>query len=79
MAWRHGPRHEDDPIIKTTVEMIEAATIPGAYLVDAMPVLKYVPEGMPGAGFQKIAKGSREFIDEMLDLPFNAAKNHIVR
>ena len=71
MAYDLEARLETDLIIKnitSTSELIEPAVWPGAFLVDTIPLLKHVPESMPGAGFQKVANKSKEFMDEMLDL-----------
>ena len=45
----------NDPYIKLAEEAVGAAaelSIPGAFLVDIIPILKYVPEWFPGARFQ---------------------------
>ncbi|KAF8871010.1 cytochrome P450 [Infundibulicybe gibba] len=41
--------------VETSLEGIVAAGVPGAFLVDFMPILKYVPGWMPGAGFKRKA------------------------
>jgi hypothetical protein len=58
---------------------VVAAAIPGAFLVDVIPLLKYVPEWFPGAGFQKKAKAWKKFALTMVEAPFAAAKRNIVR
>jgi len=57
---------------------ISAAVVPGAFLVDFMPFLKYVPEWMPGAGFQKTAKKYLEIQGRFRNDPFNAIVKNIV-
>ncbi len=72
----------DDPYIKDSVEAMRiasAASEVGANLVDLLPILKYVPEWMPGAGFHARAKEGREIAYRVLELPFKAAKDCIVR
>ncbi|KAJ6464016.1 cytochrome P450 [Mycena sanguinolenta] len=49
--------------------MVSAAR-PGAYLVDLLPILKYVPEWFPGASFQKVAREGRELSEELQTKPF---------
>lgn len=52
-----------DPYVlvnKAASESTSTATVPGTFLVDTFPILKYVPEWVPGAGFQKIAKKWRK-------------------
>jgi cytochrome P450 len=50
------------------------AIIPGAYLVDILPLLKHLPDWFPGAGFKRYAKESRALTDEMADWPFEKVK-----
>ncbi|KAF8884723.1 cytochrome P450 [Gymnopilus junonius] len=71
---------KNDPYIKTAeqgVHPLVAAAVPGAFLVDILPILKYVPEWMPGAGFQKKAKEWKKLARTMIDVPFAAAKKNI--
>jgi cytochrome P450 len=49
--------------------MVSAAR-PGAYLVDLLPILKYIPEWVPGASFQKVAREGRELSKELQNKPF---------
>ena len=60
----------NNPISKPADEATEAAAqlfIAGAFLVDIIPVLKYVPEWFPGARFQRKAVIVRK---EAADLQF---------
>ncbi|KAJ7764633.1 cytochrome P450 [Mycena maculata] len=52
--------------------MVSAAR-PGAYLVDLLPILKYIPEWFPGASFQKVARQGRELSQELQNKPFTWA------
>jgi hypothetical protein len=72
----------DDPYIKTAeqgVRPLMVAAIPGAFLVDLLPFLKYIPEWFPGAGFQRKAKAWKKLARDMIEVPFAAAKHNIVR
>ena len=49
-------QESDDPYISIAEEVLSSFAevgIPGAFLVDLFPILKYVPSWFPGAGFQK--------------------------
>jgi hypothetical protein len=46
----------------------------GMYLVDYLPVLKYVPPWMPGASFKRQAREWRRLSRKMLDSPFRIVK-----
>jgi len=72
---------KDDIYIETAeqgVRPLTVAAIPGAYLVDMLPWLKYIPEWVPGAGFQRRAREWGVLAMRMADLPFADAKRHIV-
>ena len=72
---------KDDPYIKTSTDGVHplmAAGVPGAFLVDAFPILKYVPAWFPGASFQVKAREWRMLSRRMLDMPYAAAKEAIV-
>jgi len=43
---------------------------PGAWLVDSVPILRFLPSWFPGAGFQKIAMKYRRHGREMVEKPF---------
>lgn len=75
-------RENDDPYIKMAeagvVPLLEAIR-PGAFLVDFLPVLKYIPEWLPGAGFKKKARIWRKSAEGMISISFNTTKENIVR
>ena len=73
---------ENDPYIKTAEAAMGAlndASIPGAFLVDMIPLFKYVPAWVPGAGFQRKAKEGRQAIDDLIAVPYTAMKKNMVR
>ncbi|TFK24835.1 cytochrome P450 [Coprinopsis marcescibilis] len=49
------------------------AAIPGSFLVDIFPVLKYVPEWFPGAGFKREAREALALSKRFADEPLNDA------
>ncbi|KZP09719.1 hypothetical protein FIBSPDRAFT_963755 [Athelia psychrophila] len=51
--------------------------MPGAFLVDTVPILKHAPSRFPGVGFKRKAKEWKRHIDETLEAPFNAIKEEI--
>ncbi|KAF9004239.1 cytochrome P450 [Cyathus striatus] len=68
---------ENDPYINLTEEAMELITdclVPGMFLVDSFPILRYIPEWFPGAGFQKRAKRGRKESIALRTLPFGAAE-----
>lgn len=55
------------------------ASEPGAFLVDTIPPLKYVPSWFPGAGFQKEAVLMRHDLEELYDVPYGFVKREMVK
>lgn len=71
----------DDPYIKAAKESLEPlfiASIPGTFLVDQLPLLKYVPAWMPGAGFIRKAREWHALGQRTLHKPYDDAKRAIV-
>jgi hypothetical protein len=72
----------NDPYITAAGKAVRGAviaTVPGAFLVDAIPWLRWVPEWMPGAGFQKKAREWKKYAEVMLNRPFETTKREVVR
>ncbi|KAJ2922489.1 hypothetical protein H1R20_g14607, partial [Candolleomyces eurysporus] len=53
------------------------AAIPGKFLVDAIPILKYVPAWFPGASFKRKAREWYKLTRMMLEVPYADAKRRI--
>ncbi|KAF8514691.1 cytochrome P450 [Hysterangium stoloniferum] len=69
---------ENDPYLnlaEAAMAIIARVAQPEAFLVDVLPILKYIPEWMPGAGFQKEAKAGRKMILDTTEVPFKAVKD----
>ncbi|KAF8994706.1 cytochrome P450 [Cyathus striatus] len=67
----------DDRYIRLAEEGIDPlnqALIPGTFLVDTFPLLKYVPAWFPGAGFKRKAREWRRAARGMVDIPFEDTK-----
>jgi hypothetical protein len=72
----------NDPFIEiaeTAVKSISEASSFGAFLVDVIPILKYVPEFVPGAGFQKKARIWRKIQEDFREVPYSASIEAMVR
>ncbi|KZP19003.1 cytochrome P450 [Athelia psychrophila] len=71
---------QNDPFIQsaeTGMATVNIAGQPGAFLVDRVPILKYVPSWFPGASFKRKAKEWSRYADEILERPFKALKEDI--
>ena len=72
----------NDPYIKIAEEAMLAIAellIPGAFLVDIIPILKYLPEWFPGAKFQSKAAVMRKYALIMRNTTFAATEELMVR
>ncbi|KLO09746.1 cytochrome P450 [Schizopora paradoxa] len=77
MTYGHDVVSTTDPYVslseKGTVQL-GVAMRPGAFLVDVIPWLKYIPKWVPGAGFQSVAEYGAKLSYDMRHLPFFDAK-----
>ena len=72
----------DDPYILIAEEVLSGAAdagVPGAFWVDFLPILKYVPSWFPGAGFQKKAARWKEATNIMAEKPFRYVQEQLVQ
>jgi hypothetical protein len=72
----------DDPYLSIAEEAMDGfakAAVPGAFLVDSIPILKYVPSWFPGAGFQKKAARWKEATNTMAEEPFRHVQEQLVQ
>ncbi|KAH6915729.1 cytochrome P450 [Coprinopsis sp. MPI-PUGE-AT-0042] len=77
LAYGIPTQPRNDPYIRLAEQSIDPAgraVVPGAYLVDVLPFLKYIPEWVPGAGFKRDAREWKEMMQRYRDGPFEAAE-----
>ncbi|KAJ7453395.1 cytochrome P450 [Mycena latifolia] len=70
----------NDPYITvahTVIETAGAAAMPGRFLVNSFPSLKYLPSWFPGAGFKRQATEWRKTVFAMRDLAFTETKRQM--
>ena len=81
MTYSINIRPCDDPYIKIAEEAsaVNAELLtPGAFLVDIIPILKYVPEWFPGAKFQRKAAVMRKHAAILRNATFAATEELVV-
>ncbi|KAK2060500.1 cytochrome P450 [Colletotrichum caudatum] len=64
---------KEDPLVRLideTNERLIVAFVPGNFIVDIFPFLRYIPSWVPEAGFQKIAKELRTMLFRTGDKPY---------
>ena len=74
-------KDSSDPYISRAEEALKGlavAGIPGSFLVDMIPLLKYVPVWIPGASFKKKAAYWKKINDDVVNLPFEYVENQVV-
>ncbi|KAJ6548198.1 cytochrome P450, partial [Mycena vulgaris] len=64
-------------VAKQAMHGLAVASLPGRFLVDTIPALKYVPSWFPGADFQRQAKQWKKVTRELFEVPFAQAKRNI--
>ncbi|KZS91039.1 cytochrome P450 [Sistotremastrum niveocremeum HHB9708] len=82
ITYGYDVRASNDPIVamaeRSNAEFGQAVTV-GAFLVDFIPIMKYIPEWFPFAGFQKTAALWRDHFHEATNLPYEAVKEAMAR
>ncbi|KAJ7123980.1 cytochrome P450 [Mycena crocata] len=70
-------RPENDPyldIAEKALHAMAATANSGAWLVDTFPLLQYLPEWFPGAGFKRKAREWRKSVLALPEVPYNFVK-----
>ncbi|KAH9962375.1 cytochrome P450 [Russula dissimulans] len=73
ITYGYEAQEQGDPVIdlaESTVARFMKFIQPGAYLVDSISFLKYVPVWFPGAGFKKQASEAKKSLNNSVDIPF---------
>lgn len=79
----HGYKVQDGhdayvEVVNDAMDKFTVATATGAFLVDILPVLRYIPQWFPGAGFQRKAAAWRTCLTDMTEIPFEFVKEQMV-
>ncbi|KAI0318715.1 cytochrome P450 [Amylostereum chailletii] len=74
-----SPTSEFVQISRETHEVIQNAVIPGSFLVDIFPSLRWIPSFFPGAGFKRLARLARKHGQHMVDGAFAESKKAAMR
>jgi cytochrome P450 len=72
--------HSKDPLVAKVNEALEqfsVAAIAGRWAVDMLPVLEYLPEWLPGSGFKETARQYKQTLMEVVNVPYNFAKDRM--
>ncbi|KAJ2930258.1 hypothetical protein H1R20_g6806, partial [Candolleomyces eurysporus] len=73
-------QQQNDPYVQLAEAANEGAimaAVPGKFLVEAIPILKYVPAWFPGASFKRKAREWYKLTRMMVEVPYADAKKRI--
>lgn len=73
LTYGYEVQEGEDPfvnLIEGALQGFNASTVPGAFVVDFFPSLRYLPEWLPGMGFMAIAREWAKDAQAMIDVPF---------
>ncbi|KAH8113547.1 cytochrome P450 [Phellopilus nigrolimitatus] len=71
---------EQDPLVNLADEALaqfSSAVQPGAWLVDVLPILRHVPDWVPGTGFKRTALRWKRTVDELAEKPHEFVKQQM--
>ncbi|TFY83648.1 hypothetical protein EWM64_g367 [Hericium alpestre] len=80
IGYGYNIEEKDDHFVHIAQVMMDdfsKLTEPGAFLVDTIPILRYLPEWFPGAGFHRLAKEYSVNLQAVVNEPFNWTKKQI--
>ncbi|KIJ43303.1 hypothetical protein M422DRAFT_253505 [Sphaerobolus stellatus SS14] len=75
------PKSKEDPYLEVAERLLFAiteASAPGAFLVDVLPFLRYVPAWVPGTRFQRKARVWKQYANDVLEVPYRTIKDAMV-
>jgi hypothetical protein len=74
-------RRNNDRLIRQSKEVFEIGNtiaVPGKYLVNQLPWLKYVPGWMPFTGFKQVGRRIRGQLLNLMERPFSESLKRMV-
>ncbi|KAJ3560891.1 hypothetical protein NP233_g10541 [Leucocoprinus birnbaumii] len=73
-----APQRQNDPFLSLATETMRSVAIagnPGSFLVDLLPVMKYIPAWFPGAGWKRQGLAWARVVDQFVNNPWDYVKN----
>jgi len=80
ITYGYKLKESNDPFIEITnvaLHCFAQASLPGRFLVDSFPSLRYIPSWFPGANFKRLAKKWKAATSEMVERPFEFVKTEL--
>ncbi|KAH4117801.1 hypothetical protein HBI62_070710 [Parastagonospora nodorum] len=72
--------HGADPLVEVAAQTMldfSVSTVPGMWMVDYLPFLRYVPGWLPGTGFKKTARQMAMRLKQCTDQPYEWVKQQM--
>ncbi|KAF9050869.1 cytochrome P450 [Hymenopellis radicata] len=82
LAYGITVQEGEDPfvtLIEHANDNFNIATTPGKFIVDVFPLLRFVPDWVPGAGYKILAKEWKKAFDDMVQVPYNFTRRMMAR
>lgn len=80
-GYRAEP-HRSDTLVDTIEQMMSEfsqASVPMAWAPDILPILKHLPQGFPGATFQKMARQWKRTIRKVAYVPYRFVRQQMLQ
>lgn len=81
VVYGHDIALKDDYYLKlaqAAFAKLSQSILPGAFLVNTLPVLSFLPAWLPGAGFQHFAREGSNLTKQMRNAPIKMVENKLV-
>ncbi len=65
-------------IADESMDLMTQAMLPGASMMNVLPILRFIPPWFPGASIQRLAVLGRNLGKEMREVPFNVVQRQTV-
>jgi cytochrome P450 len=80
ITYDYNIEQHEDPLVRVVDEAMEqfsAAVVPGVWIVDILPFLRYVPDWLPGVRFKRTARLWRKTLMDVVDIPYRYVKQRV--
>ncbi|KAK0204608.1 cytochrome P450, partial [Desarmillaria ectypa] len=80
ISYGYEIEEDNDPFIALVMEAMNQfslSTAPGGFLVNLIPILRYLPDWFPGAGFKRTAKEWQSTLMDMVEKPHSYVKQQM--
>ncbi|KAI0086254.1 cytochrome P450 [Irpex rosettiformis] len=80
ITYGYTTQQKDDPVValaENIADLLASVLTPGAWLIDTLPFLRYLPAWFPGARFKKVAADMRQTLYNIADVPYRITKHKL--